>query len=74
MCSLNAIFRFLFEISPSILRISWLIFFFEMNEDSLDDGTPLRELYDKVRCVMPTQKELEPLLEMDRDEKKVATF
>ncbi len=45
-----------------------------MNEDSLDDGIPLRELYEKVRCVIPTQKELEPLLEMDRDEKKVATF
>ncbi len=42
-----------------------------MNEDSLDDSVPLGDLYEKVRCVMPTQKELEPLLEMDRDEKKV---
>ena len=42
-----------------------------MNEEVLEDSTPLKELYDRVRGVMPTQKDLEPLLEMDRDEKKV---
>jgi len=45
-----------------------------MNEDSLDDNTSLKEIYEKVQVVMPTQKEIEPLLEMDRDEKKVGTF
>jgi hypothetical protein len=48
-----------------------LIFFFDVNEEVLEDSTPLKELYDRVRGVMPTQKDLEPLLEMDRDEKKV---
>ena len=52
-------------------RLSWLIFFFDVNEEVLEDSTPLKELYDRVRGVMPTQKDLEPLLEMDRDEKKV---
>jgi ankyrin repeat-rich membrane spanning protein len=42
-----------------------------MNEEVLEDSTPLKELYDRVHGVMPTQKDLEPLLEMDRDEKKV---
>lgn len=53
-------------------RLSWLIFVFDMNEEVLEDSTPLKELYDRVRGVMPTQKDLEPLLEMDRDEKKVS--
>ena len=52
-------------------RLSWLVFFFDMNEELLEDSVPLKELYDRVRGVMPTQKDLEPLLEMDRDEKKV---
>jgi hypothetical protein len=45
-----------------------------MKEDAVDDSTPLRDLYAKVQSLMPFQKDLEPLLEMDGDEKKVISY
>merc|ERR1719369_280462 len=32
---------------------------------------PLKKVFDKVKPSIPTQKEIEPLLEFDRDEKKL---
>jgi len=46
----------------------------ESCEDKLDDSVSLKQVYDKIKPVIPTQKEIEPLLEMDRDEKKLDVF
>ena len=52
-------------------RLSWMIYYAEQNDASLDDGTSLKDLYTKVKDRIPTQKDMEPLLEMDRDESKL---
>merc|ERR1719186_798329 len=53
---------------------SWITLFVEHSEDKLDDGVSLKHVYDKVKPSIPTQKEIEPLLENDRDEKKLDVF
>ncbi|XP_017763227.1 PREDICTED: kinase D-interacting substrate of 220 kDa isoform X5 [Eufriesea mexicana] len=55
-------------------RTSWLILHYDMYEDSLDDSTSLKSLYDKIRPQIPVLKEVQPLLEMDRDERKLDIF
>nr|XP_012226801.1 PREDICTED: kinase D-interacting substrate of 220 kDa isoform X4 [Linepithema humile] len=55
-------------------RTSWLILHYDMYEESLDDNMSLKSLYDKVRPQIPVLKEVQPLLEMDRDERKLDVF
>ncbi|XP_059085924.1 kinase D-interacting substrate of 220 kDa-like isoform X2 [Tigriopus californicus] len=55
-------------------RLSWIIFYAERNDEDLEDSTSLKTIYDRVKGAIPTQKEIEPLLELDRDEKKLDTF
>ncbi|XP_043269211.1 kinase D-interacting substrate of 220 kDa B isoform X3 [Venturia canescens] len=55
-------------------RTSWLILHYDMYEESLDDSTSLKNLYDKVRPKIPVLKDVQPLLEMDRDERKLDVF
>ncbi|XP_076752387.1 ankyrin repeat-rich membrane spanning isoform X2 [Xylocopa sonorina] len=55
-------------------RTSWLILHYDMYEDSLDDSMSLKSLYDKIRPQIPVHKEVQPLLEMDRDERKLDIF
>ncbi|KAF5290012.1 hypothetical protein FQR65_LT11678 [Abscondita terminalis] len=55
-------------------RTSWIIYHFDMFEDNLDDSTPLKSLYEKVRPFIPNLKDTEPLLELDRDERKFDIF
>ncbi|XP_015439222.1 PREDICTED: kinase D-interacting substrate of 220 kDa [Dufourea novaeangliae] len=55
-------------------RTSWLILHYDMYEDSLDDSMSLKSLYDKIRPQIPVLKEVQPLLEMDRDERKLDIF
>ncbi|KAI4495270.1 hypothetical protein M0804_001471 [Polistes exclamans] len=55
-------------------RTSWLILHYDMCEDSLDDSMSLKSLYDKVRPQIPVLKDAQPLLEMDRDERKLDVF
>ncbi|XP_014470021.1 PREDICTED: kinase D-interacting substrate of 220 kDa isoform X2 [Dinoponera quadriceps] len=52
-------------------RTSSLILYYDMYEDNLDDNMSLKSLYDKVRPQIPVLKEVQPLLEMDRDERKL---
>nr|XP_018906405.1 PREDICTED: kinase D-interacting substrate of 220 kDa-like isoform X3 [Bemisia tabaci] len=54
-------------------RTSWLILYHEFCED-LDDNMSLKSLYDKVRPQIPVCKEMESLVELDRDEKKFDVF
>ncbi|XP_076680396.1 ankyrin repeat-rich membrane spanning isoform X3 [Andrena cerasifolii] len=55
-------------------RTSWLILHYDMYEESLDDSMSLKSLYDKIRPQIPVLKEVQPLLEMDRDERKLDIF
>ncbi|KAJ8917768.1 hypothetical protein NQ315_010674 [Exocentrus adspersus] len=55
-------------------RTSWIIYHFDLYEDTLDDNTSLKLIYDKIRPHIPTVKDTEPLLELDRDEKKFDVF
>ncbi|KMQ97513.1 kinase d-interacting substrate [Lasius niger] len=55
-------------------RTSWLILHYDMCEESLDDNMSLKSLYDKVRPQIPVLREVQPLLEMDRDERKLDVF
>ncbi|CAH1134842.1 unnamed protein product [Ceutorhynchus assimilis] len=55
-------------------RTSWIIYHFDLYEDQLEDSTPLKTIYDKIKLLIPSIKESEPLLELDRDEKKFDIF
>nr|CAD7439792.1 unnamed protein product [Timema bartmani] len=55
-------------------RTSWVILHYSMHEESYDDNTSLKSLYDKLRPLIPLSKEVEPLLELDRDERKFDIF
>ncbi|ERL90464.1 hypothetical protein D910_07813 [Dendroctonus ponderosae] len=55
-------------------RTSWIIYHYDLYEDQLEDSTPLKSIYDKIRPLIPSIKDSEPLLELDRDEKKFDIF
>lgn len=55
-------------------RTSWIIFYYESNEESLEDNCSLKTIYEKIRDLIPTSKDVEPLLEIDRDERKFEVF
>ncbi|XP_065207464.1 kinase D-interacting substrate of 220 kDa B isoform X2 [Planococcus citri] len=55
-------------------RTTCIILYHDAHEDSLDDSVPLKTVYDKIRNQLPISKEVEPLLEFDRDEKKFNIF
>ncbi|XP_029043359.2 kinase D-interacting substrate of 220 kDa B isoform X2 [Osmia bicornis bicornis] len=55
-------------------RTSWLILHYDMYEETLDDNMSLKSLYDKIRPQIPVLREVQPLLEMDRDERKLDIF
>ncbi|GLH12022.1 Uncharacterized protein GBIM_16697 [Gryllus bimaculatus] len=55
-------------------RTSWIILYYDMYEDTCEDNMPLKALYDKVRPQIPISKEMEPLLELDKDERKFDIF
>ncbi|XP_023245841.1 kinase D-interacting substrate of 220 kDa [Copidosoma floridanum] len=55
-------------------RTSWMILYFDTCEDNLDDSMSLKSLYDKVRPQIPIFKDVQPLLEIDRDERKLDVF
>ncbi|XP_069165232.1 kinase D-interacting substrate of 220 kDa B isoform X2 [Procambarus clarkii] len=55
-------------------RASWLILYYEANEETLEEKTSLKDLYEKIRNKVPVSKDMEPLLEMDKEEKKFEIF
>ncbi|XP_058810678.1 kinase D-interacting substrate of 220 kDa B-like [Phymastichus coffea] len=55
-------------------RTSWMILYYDSCEDNLDDSMSLKSLYDKVRPQIPVLKDVQPLLEIDRDERKLDVF
>ncbi|XP_050438171.1 kinase D-interacting substrate of 220 kDa B isoform X2 [Adelges cooleyi] len=55
-------------------RISWMIIFHDTNEDTIDDSMSLKTLYEKVRRQIQFSKDVDTLIEMDKDEKKFEIF
>ena len=55
-------------------RLSWVVYFAERYEGLFDDNASLKSVFEKIRGFIPTQKDMEPLLELDRNEKKLETF
>ncbi|XP_050529319.1 kinase D-interacting substrate of 220 kDa B-like [Daktulosphaira vitifoliae] len=55
-------------------RISWMIIYHDTNEDTIDDSMSLKTLYEKVRRQIQATKEIDTLIEMDKDEKKLEIF
>lgn len=55
-------------------RSSWIILYCEVNEDKIDDFTTLKSVYERVKPFIPTTKDTEPFLEIDRDEKKLESI
>ena len=53
---------------------SWIILFVENYGDRFEDNMSLKQIYDLVHPYIPTQKEIEPLIEFDRDKKKLDVF
>ena len=53
---------------------SWIILFVENYSEKFDDSMSLKHVYDMVNQFIPTQKEIEPLIEYDRDRKKLDVF
>ena len=53
---------------------SWIILFVENYGDKFEDSMSLKQIYDIVYPHIPTQKEIEPLIELDRDKKKLDVF
>ncbi|XP_052793436.1 kinase D-interacting substrate of 220 kDa B-like isoform X2 [Mya arenaria] len=54
-------------------RLSWIILYFEEHDD-LDDDVTMKFIYDKIECQMPNSSEVEPLLEIDRNVRKLQAF
>ncbi|KAF4522837.1 hypothetical protein B566_EDAN008099 [Ephemera danica] len=55
-------------------RLSWMVLYHETFEEILDDSTSLKNIYEKLKPLVPASKDIEPLLELDRDEKKLEIF
>ncbi|XP_044755573.1 kinase D-interacting substrate of 220 kDa B isoform X5 [Coccinella septempunctata] len=55
-------------------RTSWILYHVEMYEDSLEESTPLKVIYEKIKPQVQAIRDNEPLLELDRDEKKLEIF
>ncbi|KAK9889799.1 hypothetical protein WA026_007172 [Henosepilachna vigintioctopunctata] len=55
-------------------RTSWILYHFDLHEDSLEENTSLKAIFDKIRPHINAVKDNEPLLELDRDEKKFDIF
>ncbi|KAK9503786.1 hypothetical protein O3M35_010270 [Rhynocoris fuscipes] len=54
-------------------RTSWVIFYIETVEE-VEDSASLKSIYDSVLDFIPLSKEVEPLLDLDRDERKLDVF
>ena len=59
-------------------KFSWVIYVcdrqFSDSDPQEDAAISLKSVYEKIRGTIPTQKDLEPLIELDREEKKLVTF
>jgi len=54
--------------------VTWIVLYCEANESKLSDFAELKLVYDRVKPLLPSSKDEEPLLEFDHDEKKFEMF
>ncbi|KAL4230991.1 hypothetical protein ACF0H5_011364 [Mactra antiquata] len=54
-------------------RLSWCIMYFEEHDDLNDDVT-LKFIYEKIEVQIPSSSDVEPLLEIDRNVRKLQAF
>lgn len=55
-------------------RTSWMIMYYERYDAELEDSVPLRVIYEKVKPFIPSCRELEPMIDLDHDERKFEVF
>ncbi|GIY65314.1 kinase D-interacting substrate of 220 kDa [Caerostris darwini] len=55
-------------------RTSWIIMYYEMHENEFDEVLPLKTIYEKIKSYVPSSREQEPALDLDRDEMKFEVF
>ncbi|XP_013180376.1 PREDICTED: kinase D-interacting substrate of 220 kDa isoform X4 [Papilio xuthus] len=55
-------------------RTSWIIYHHETFEEHIDDATPLKHIFEKVKPSLSNAHEAGTLTELDRDERKLEVF
>ncbi|XP_035709866.1 kinase D-interacting substrate of 220 kDa B isoform X2 [Folsomia candida] len=55
-------------------RLSWIIIYCEHFQKDLDDGMSLKSVYERVRQFVPTSKDVDANVTLDRDEKKLGIY
>ncbi|KPJ06146.1 Kinase D-interacting substrate of 220 kDa [Papilio machaon] len=55
-------------------RTSWIIYHHETFEEHIDDTTPLKHIFEKVKPSLSSAHEAGTLTELDRDERKLEVF
>ncbi|XP_077502439.1 ankyrin repeat-rich membrane spanning [Amblyomma americanum] len=53
---------------------SWIILYYELHENEIDDATSLRSIFEKIKGKVPTGKDLQPLYDVDHDVRKFEIF
>ncbi|CAN8024670.1 unnamed protein product [Ixodes persulcatus] len=53
---------------------SWIILYYELHENEIDDATSLRTIFDKIKGKVPTGRDLQPLYDVDHDVRKFEIF
>ncbi|XP_037502581.1 kinase D-interacting substrate of 220 kDa B [Rhipicephalus sanguineus] len=53
---------------------SWIILYYELHENEIDDSTSLRSIFEKIKGKVPTGKDLQPLYDVDHDVRKFEIF
>lgn len=53
---------------------SWIILYYELHENEIDDSTSLRTIFDKIKAKVPLSKDLQPLYDVDHDVRKFEIF
>lgn len=55
-------------------HISWIIMYYEIHENELEESISLKSIFEKIKVHIPTSKEEEPMLDLDHDERKFDVF
>lgn len=53
---------------------SWIILYYELHENEIDDSSSLRSIFEKIKGKVPTGKELQQLCDVDHDVRKFEIF
>lgn len=53
---------------------SWIILYYELHENEIDDTASLRSIFEKIKAKVPTGRDLQPLYDVDHDVRKFEVF